>query len=160
MKSFIISTQATSHNEWLAFSCWYSIHRNAPEIKISVMFPRESKTFQYNWLRKCEVPFLAYSAEQDKNFFIKDSIVIPDHIMMIRSDGEILNQWPLATDEEPSSFVDINQVGKFNLKEWIKKEKGHPFHKTNQMGRERNVNEQKVIALWRQMSQTFDFINR
>ncbi len=173
MKSIVITTESSPHHEWLAFSSWYSIHRNSPDTKVGVIFPRVDKSHQFNWLRKCQVPFLAYSGKQEdavnaltERFLKCEPIaVIPDTIMMIRSDGfnDISSDtcWVLANSDEIASFVDISRIGKFNLEEWVKNEKGHPFHKTTQIAsRTKTVNEQRVVALWRQMGGTFDFINR
>ena len=168
MKSFIVSTQSTNHNEWLAFSTWYSIHRNAPDVKVGVIFPRGNKTYQYNWLRKCDVPFIVYHPDCKQENVINqlnlkaDLIsIIPDYVMMVRSDGLVPEKWTLATSNEAGTFIDIRKVGKFNLDEWAIKEKTHPFYKTSQLiNDEQTINEQKVISLWKQMGQTFDFINR
>ena len=87
--------------------------------------------------------------------------VIDNRIMMIRSDGELPKQVLPATEKEPQSFVDISCVGKFVLDDWIAKEKTHPFHNGSQfLGKNRTVNEQKEVAMWRQIGTTFDFINR
>lgn len=169
MKSMIITTKSTPHNEWLAFSSWYSIHRNSPTTKIGIIFPRKNKIYQFTWLRKCQVPFIAYPEEwsqeeavniiTERNFKQKP-IVISDNIMMIRSDGFNSEILP-ANSQEIASLVDISVMGKFNLSEWMEKEKGNPFHKASQLfNKNRTVNEQKVISLWRQMATTFDQLNR
>jgi hypothetical protein len=166
MKSIIITTQSSLHHQWLAFSSWYSIHRNAPHIKVGVIFPRTVNTFHFNWLRKCDIPFIAYSkdhnlAETGNQLELMKCTMIPDYVMMIRSDDSNLDQWSPVTSKEPANLVDIRQFGKFSFDQWILTEKSHPFNKTAQLiGKERTVNEQKVIKLWRQMADAYDFLNR
>jgi len=48
--NIVIDTQQNIHNEWMAFACWYSIHRNLPENKVAVVFPRAFKHYQFTWL--------------------------------------------------------------------------------------------------------------
>lgn len=176
--NFVIVTKQDQHHEWMAFACWYSIHRNCPESKVAVVFPRAFRHHQFTWLNKCHVPYLACPADSktdkaiealiDNNIISPPLIVIQDHQMVIREIGDVegivqsesLPYYSTCSDEN-GSIVDYQLCGKFNLTEWVEKENKHPFYHTGQLvARNRTVNEQKVLKLWKQMGITFDFINR
>jgi len=176
----VIATQQGNHNEWMAFACWYSVHRNMSENKAAVVFPRSFKHHQFTWLNRCHVPYLAYPAgataeqaiETLLNYGVIASpvIVLRDYQMVIREiensvDGittaESLPCYADCSSEEAVSVVDCRRCGKFALDEWIKGEQKHPFYRTGQLvGRNRTVNEQRVFKLWKQMAAVFDFLNR
>ena len=174
--SFVIVTQQNHQHEWMAFACWYSIHRNLPENKVAVVFPRSSKHHQYTWLNKCHVPYLTYptdaTPEQAVNTLIENKvisssvIVIQDHHMIIRDIEDNVDSivtcetlpFYANCDSENGCIVDYTKCGKFILDEWLEKEQKHPFYNTSQfMARNRTVNEQRVFQLWKQMGATFDF---
>lgn len=180
MINFIITTQQSIHHEWMAFACWYSIHRNSPESKIAVVFPRSLQQHQFIWLNKCHMPYLAYSVDasvgQAINILIENKVIAPpiiiikDHHMVIREledkitdivTCEELSCHTKCSSEDAVAIVDYQECGKFILKEWLEKEQKHPFYQTAQlMARNRTVNEQRVFQLWRQMATTFDFLNK
>lgn len=58
---------------------------------------------------------------------------------------------------EDLPIVDYSECGKFNLDDWIKKEKKHPFCKSFTWD---TSNEQKIFDLWKLVGDSFDFINR
>ncbi len=178
--SIVISTQQSSHNEWMAFACWYSIHYNLPNNKVAVAFPRSFKHHQFTWLNKCHVPYIAYPSDATLeqavdtlilNYIISTPlIIIKDNQMVIREikdsiEGitlaENLKSFALCSSENSASIVDYTECSKFSIEDWKKTEQKHPFYKTSQLvDIKRTVNEQRVFKLWKQMGTTFDFLNR
>lgn len=175
--SIVIATTQSTHNEWMAFACWYSVHRNLPESKVAVIFPRAYKSHQFTWLNKCHIPYLAYTAEGTIDDAVKTLVdneiiatpvtILKDSMMIIRDNLELPTDGithflaPYASTTEPCAIVDFRKCSKFNLEEWNESEQKHPFYRTKQLiSRNRTGNEIKVFELWKQMGVTFDFLNR
>lgn len=146
MSNFVICTKQATHNEWMAFCSWYSIQPN----KIAVIFPRSDKNYQFYWLNKCHIPYFNYpkylTEDQAIAILVQNSI-INNPVTVIRDNCVILN----------GSIIDYSKCQGFDLKEWIKNNKTHPFyHKFTSSISE----EQKIFDLWNKIAITYDYINK
>jgi hypothetical protein len=180
--NLIIATNQSTHHEWMAFACWYSLNRNLPDHPVAVVFPRSNQSHQYTWLNRCKIPYLSYGAETTEQQAIdklirhrvictagEPVVVFRDYMMAVREPNlnitgivaaENLSGYSTCSNEEPADIVEYLTCGKFIVAEWVEKEKRHPFNRTAQlMSRNRTINEQRVFHLWRQM-EIFDFLNR
>jgi hypothetical protein len=174
--SIIITTEQNQHREWMAFACWYSLHKHLPECKIAAVFPRSKNSHHFIWMNKCNVPYLVYSSENttkdaienliSHNAIEENVLVVSDHIMLVKKfdldvKGIVEVESLIAKSDTESTFVDFSEVGKFKIEEWTSKEKRHPFFRTGALSlKGKNINEHRVFQLWRQMGDAFDFINR
>ncbi len=175
--NIVITTQQSNHNEWMAFAAWYSVHHNMPDTKVAVIFPRAHLRHHFIWLNKCHIPYLTYGSDITEKQAIanldlsSNVLVMKDHMMLVREAdlsfisgivyAEVSGLYTKASSDEVLPIIDYHECGNFNLAEWMDKQKKHPFFRTPQLvARNRTVNEQRVFQLWRQMGNTFDFINR
>jgi hypothetical protein len=178
MSTIVISTKSEMHNQWQTFSCWYSINSTLPTWKVAVVFQRNNKAYQFSLLNRCNIPYLAYPRNGKESTAIQNLlnggiislpvVIVQDNHMIIRDieeplegivEAKTLSCFGAADSQDLISIVDYSTCGKFDLKTWQEKEKTHPFHKAMEFtAKNRTVNEQRVMQLWRQMALTYDFL--
>lgn len=178
MSTVIISTQSEMHNQWQTFSCWYSINSTLPTWKVAVVFQRNNKAYQFSLLNRCNIPYLAYPHDGKESTAIQNLInseivslpiiILQDNHMIIRDieepiegvvEAKTLSCFGSANSQDLISIIDYSTCGKFDLKTWREKEKTHPFHRAMEFTtKNRTINEQRIMHLWRQMALTYDFL--
>ena len=58
----LISTACSIHQDWQAFSAWYSIYRNLPDARVSILCARDfaNGKVPFNWPIRCGVSFFQH----------------------------------------------------------------------------------------------------
>jgi hypothetical protein len=53
--SICIGCDYSSHSDWMAFLCWYSIQKNLPDSKISISCLRTPSNYDhFHWVKRCK----------------------------------------------------------------------------------------------------------
>lgn len=68
--SILLTTEATSHNEWKTFATWYSLYQNLPEANVAIACARRGLNQglpYFNWVYRCSTPFFQHKNVGEHN---------------------------------------------------------------------------------------------
>lgn len=70
--NIVISNIASITHEWMTFSSWYSIFKNAPDSHVSFVSQRSSSQIHqlFNWADRLPIPYMYYNSASDESQYI------------------------------------------------------------------------------------------
>jgi len=166
----IINCYPHTSDNWSAFACWYSFHKNLPDAKLVLAYNRmHAEWDMFKWAHPCGVDIITYSSKDPNAVFSNTKVfdskkvdlvkIISPQTMALRTYHPDIPGPVDVQSNEPATLVTYeHRCGGFILSEWINRVE-HPFH--NAIGRFGNVdptlNEMKVLELWEKAGQLFTF---
>lgn len=167
--NILINCQNNYMHDWASFASWYSISKMAPDANVSILRKgKSSENELFVWARKIGVNF---SRDISCNTFL---MLGSPYVNMVRefdsrsliylNSGEFLDSYEItcvAKSDNCDPFVDYAEgCGNFVVDEWINTLKC-PLEFVDQfMSHEANVNEVKVLSLWKQAHNVYSAISR
>lgn len=168
-KSVIIRTKYSPFYEWMAFSSWYSITKNLPDIPVVLWCYPYDKLVNYQlylWTYKVNIKY-----HYSKNVNItKPSIILDPWIVMLRETEMDLEDnleiedsgfCSKVNSEELTPFVSVKErCANFVMTEWIDRIEC-PFAFADRfINYSVTFNEMRVLKLWKQLDIVFSAISR
>lgn len=156
------------HSEWMAFSSWYSLHKEFPDAEFFINFRSLN---HYSWIGKANI--------KKYRSMSYPTIIVPAGILAVRSNlpngnftDKNRNVWLLmdskdyqetdelcsdCQEERITPFLSVDACGSYNKKTWIEKSKFAPFNynfKTISM----TQNEKLVLSLWKETNKLYSLL--
>lgn len=178
--NFIIICDYVYHHNWMSFLTWYSLYKNLPDSKVSMICKRTPMKYDlFGWTKRCNIPFKIVKDSQqvvlphDLNAAI---VLTPDYVCIRDfSEAGISPKSILGKDffyiddslgvdcksEKSSLFVSyFHGWGNFDLTRWINKETC-PLNnnlKFSKVGM--TANEVRLGQVWKEASKIFQTVSR
>jgi len=132
-----IARSESIHEGWMSYACWYSLKRFLPDAQVYLLPNKKLNPYICYW---------AYSRGVKAQSPDANALIVSSDMMMVRSFTTknlkdlrtyfqenapcFLDQTNLCSscqNTEAVPFIHYAECGKFNKKEWIKKERRDPF---------------------------------
>ncbi len=183
--SVLIACESNGINNFLAFSCYYSLQKNLPDAKMAIACtrPTDPQVLPFSWVHRLGIPFFyrshnsfAAKIAHRRGLLSPPILVLPSEIVCLRSmSPNVLaslseQSKPYTTEDkitlpakspEPAVFCSLESgCGHFHPSRWIDMP-GHPFSDEylSLLSRgDLTVNESRVFALWKDMCPLYDTI--
>ncbi len=167
--NILICCDYVRHHNWMTFSSWYSIFKNLPDAKVKIICKRtDIKETLFNWTRKCNVPFMQYSADdrlftevaRDLGIFEpnEEFMEILPNVMAVSHYNEFSLGPVDCQSDNNSTFVRYLKCGKFVDYEWINTNK-NPFGNTKKLfSDDLMLNEYRILKMWDKCHNTYTAI--
>lgn len=179
--NILIACDYVPHHDWMSFLCWYSLSKNIPDAKVTVISHRRLMKYRlFEWSRKCGIRLLLHHPDINQEEYAltrgveKPLLVLEPHTIAVRDLEQ--GNFPLSQlkdvswgkdfscdvkgDGENAFITYIDGWGKFVTSSWINR-LGNPLTGDQRYGYGNlNANEFRLGRLWSAAAPLFQTVSR